>query len=148
MKQVIRWQSEDGAIWRYKREAVARDSLIKSVAWFEKLLPPVKDTACKFANGGGFVQRDASVVEEAKERLLGLTERKIKWWFDEQREKFNTDFKNVDPSWFLRMLEGSAPPIERAWSRLMCIDKQYREWGQPYYALNPTEGKQVVWGGK
>ena len=35
------------------------------------------------------------------------------------------------------------PPLERAWGRIACIDKQFREWGQQYFANNPSEGKQV-----
>ena len=145
MKQVKRWQSDDGAIWRHKKDAIARDVMIDSISWFEVVLPPVEDDSCSFANGDGYVQHDASVVVDAKERLLKLTEGVIGWWFKSQREKYSTDFNTVDPSWFLRMMDGSAPPLEHAWQRLSCIDKSYREWGQPYYAMNPTKGKQVVW---
>lgn len=24
-----------------------------------------------------------------------------------------------------------------------CIDEQFREWGQPYFAVNPDKGKQI-----
>ena len=32
--------------------------------------------------------------------------------------------------------------VYSAWYRFMSMDDLYREWGQPYYALNPGTGKQ------
>lgn len=29
-------------------------------------------------------------------------------------------------------------PLSRAWWRFMCIDEQWREWEQPYFARNPN----------
>ncbi len=147
MRQVPRWEANDGSIWKYEKDAKARDSLIKSMSWFDKLLPPAKDETCRFSTGHGFVQRNASVVKKAKEKLIMLTEKQIPEWFKTQREKHKTDFTKVHSSWFLRMIEGNAPPLSHAWLRLGCIDDRYREWGQPYYASHPDKGEQVEWKG-
>ena len=145
MKEVTRYESEDGSTWKSRQDAWRRDSMIVDVAFVDKELPPVKDAYYQFANGGGYVQRKGETVRSVHKRLLAITETLIPDWFRDQREKFNTNFDDVDPSWFHRMLDGFSPPVESAWSRLYCIDKKFREWGQPYYALNPDKGKQVEW---
>lgn len=38
--------------------------------------------------------------------------------------------------------DGGHNCLYEAWSRLRCIDEKGREWGQPYYALNPEKGEQ------
>ncbi len=40
------------------------------------------------------------------------------------------------------MIDGGDDVLHRAWYRVYCIDASGREWGQPYFALHPTEGKQ------
>lgn len=35
--------------------------------------------------------------------------------------------------------DGEWHPIRRAWFRLACIDRQWREWTQPYYAHKANE---------
>lgn len=31
--------------------------------------------------------------------------------------------------------------LYRLWNRVMATDDAFREWGQPYFALNPGKGK-------
>jgi len=41
-----------------------------------------------------------------------------------------------------RYLDDSVSGIYKYWNRFMCIDEKYREWEQPYYAINfEKEGK-------
>jgi hypothetical protein len=41
-----------------------------------------------------------------------------------------------------RYLDDSGSGIYKYWNRFMCIDEKYREWEQPYYAINTDiEGK-------
>ena len=41
-----------------------------------------------------------------------------------------------------RYLDDSGFGIYKYWNRFMCIDEKYREWEQPYYAINfEKEGK-------
>ena len=35
-----------------------------------------------------------------------------------------------------RYLDDSGSGIYKYWNRFMCIDEKYREWEQPYYAIN------------
>ena len=35
-----------------------------------------------------------------------------------------------------------AKAFQRIYYRLMCIDEQHREWGQPFYAAHPDKGTQ------
>lgn len=42
---------------------------------------------------------------------------------------------------------GDGPRVlDRAWTRLSCIDPMGREWNQPYYANNPPEDARCVGG--
>ena len=64
--------------------------------------------------GDGYYQHDIDDVNRAKLDILNIC-------------KENIDHK----------------PLEKAWYRISCIDKYYREWDQPYFAANPHKGIQI-----
>lgn len=41
-----------------------------------------------------------------------------------------------------RYLDDSGSGIYKYWNRFMCIDEKYREWEQPYYAINSEKEKK------
>ena len=55
------------------------------------------------------------------------------------------DNPNSHLSWVTRAIGDSDCPhtIYRMWSRFTCIDKEGREWGQPFYATNPNQAEQI-----
>lgn len=145
---IQKWKSADGAEWDSEEHADQRDRLCEAV---RLAMLPLGDKpslpACGFENGAGYVQHTAAVVEQVKLRVFEVAKEKLAWWLDSQkRDHGKTDYELAvvtHPSWHVRMLDGSCQPLESAYGRLSCIDKLNREWGQPFFALNPTEGKQV-----
>jgi hypothetical protein len=44
-----------------------------------------------------------------------------------------------------RWIDDAGPaPINRAWGRLMCIDKRGREWEQPYFVNHPPHNAKCI----
>lgn len=99
------------------------------MARIESELPEAIDTT-SFANGGGYIQHDPEKVKQAKENLLVYSNRRFK-------TNYGFDFIG-------RVMQDSGLIVMyNLWHRLSCVDKYGREWGQPYYAIHPKEGKQV-----
>jgi hypothetical protein len=106
----------------------------------------------KECNWKGYVQQNATAVIRCKEMLFAIANQEgvLKWWIDRQKQDHGrSDFDLIHTthaSWFGRMLDGGHDPLGRAYSRLCSIDDQNREWNQPYFALNPSEGVPVCVG--
>lgn len=147
MKKITKYQANDGSEWKTKEDAEKRDILIVEVEAAMSPLQPNPGTI-EFANGHGFVRQDVVAVANVRKNLYAIARRDgvLKWWIDQQKAQHGqTDegLMAVHPSWFSRMLDGAHRPLDRAYSRLCCIDDQYREWGQPYFASHPDKGEQV-----
>ena len=115
MKRIDRWQADDNSIWDTPEKAAERDALVAECnAFFASLnlKPEPKDDGCRFANGHGFIQQPAG-------------SRDALWAFAKQHG-WNRDADG---------------PIGRLAHRAYKIDPYDREWGQPYFALNPGKGE-------
>jgi len=133
MKPVTVYQAVDGSQHSDEVAALARDRICKRVdVAMSPLGPRYDDQTCSYANGEGYVQHSNDVVDSVRESLCEMAE-------DVTGSKHAGHW-----SWWMRFLDGQCPPLERAMSRLYCIDQFGREWGQPYYALNPYNGKPVM----
>jgi hypothetical protein len=85
---------------------------------FERLEKPNIENEIEFINGKGYIQQDFELVEELKKDLCEL--------FD---NKYNFQILG-------RVLDDNNNKLYKNWTRLMCIDKEGKEWGQPYYSRN------------
>jgi hypothetical protein len=66
---------------------------------------------------------------------------------DQTIDQQTIDNETVHSSYVGRLLgDYGIRPLENAWYRFSCVDKQYREWGQPYFATNPDKGTNVCVG--
>ncbi len=142
---IQKWQAIDGSEWITADEAVARETLLHSVA---VALASLGERDKRLENNEGYIQHSEYAVRAAKLAVHEIAKAgALKWWFDEQREKHGKSDEDlalrVHVSWQMRMLDGDCEPLNRAYFRLSTIDDQFREWQQPYYANNPDEGKQV-----
>lgn len=150
MKQIAKWAADDGSEWNSADDANRRDELIKAV--HQAMLPlgdlPKEDN-CRFQNGHGYIQHSAQAVEKAKLAIHELAKPKaiLGWWFGDQIAKHGKTHLElalkVHPSWHSRMLDGGHQPLGSAYYRFQCIDKDNREWGQPYFANNPDEAENI-----
>ena len=141
MKSIIKYVSEDGREFTDEQSCVTYEALCKEVnAIMSRLIPRPDLPSCSFENGAGYIQHDASTAQEAKLGILSIAKRIYPHaWFDQ-----SISDKNVDPSWAGRIIgEFSQKCVYQAWSRFQCMDKQFREYGQPYYALHPERADDV-----
>lgn len=115
MKVITVYEANDGSRWDDDVRALERDVLIAECeAAVARIGLRTVPSDTDFANGGGFVKQP----DCARSKL---------WDF------LNSRGVNRD----------SSGPIGLLLCRYQKIDKHDREWGQPYYALNPHQGTQV-----
>ena len=134
MKIVNKYQADDGTTFDLFADCLTYETICKQVNDIMKDLKPIpKDDNCNFANGGGYIQQDKEVFQLAKAHIFTLA---------------NSTLKSVDTpiSWEMlgRYLDDSnINCLYRAWKRLHCIDSEYKEWGQTYFATFVNTGKQI-----
>ena len=118
MKAVIRYQADDGSVWETEEAAQQRDR----IKWTCDSIPAklrLRDRPTgNFSNGEGFVQQPTGSKDRLWEELRRIG--RIGW---------NRD---------------SDGPVGKLSYRASSMDDQDREWGQPYFALNPGRGKMVA----
>lgn len=141
MQSITKFKADDGTEFYDKGECLAHESLCAQVASVMAELPALpKDDGCKFSNGHGYIQHDPLVFWVAREKLLRLAAPICKHkWIDDAIARPT----EIHPSWPHRIISECSAPLSRAWYRFMCVDSLLREWGQPYFANNPTEAEQV-----
>lgn len=150
MEAITKYRAIDGSEWHNAAEAEAREELIARVAGaMSHLKPRPENDGCSFTNGSGYIQQSESAVNATRRALFEIADTKgiLKDWINSQRENHgrSDDYLAIEchVSWFERMLDGGHAPLSRAYSRLGCIDGQFREWGQPYFANHTGEAKNV-----
>lgn len=132
MKQITMYEANDGSKYAHSLDAIKRDGLLLEIKEIEDLLPPNPiDKGCRFANGEGYLSVDKDNFESAKRMLIALAE-------TETGQEFNGNLRGM----MGRYLDDGRSPLYRVLLRLECVDSQYRMWGQPYFANNPTTGIQ------
>lgn len=145
MEEITKYRAMDGSEWTTPEQALAHEQVIESVnAAMEPLGKRPDD--CAFTNGEGYIQHDKADVLKSRLAIHDLAKAgPLKRWIEDQKAIHGkTDYQlavEVHPSWQMRMLDGGCSPLECAYGRLLCIDDQCREWGQPYYASHPHEAK-------
>lgn len=102
---------------------------------------PDDDGTCRFSNGHGYWQHRPEDVHKVKSAILSIAATDAPSFaatFDKIRAGFCRE------SHATRIIDECCPrPVWRAWHRLWCIDADGKEWGQPYFAMNPSEAEQV-----
>ncbi len=133
MKQV--YQVEDGSIHETRASAKEREKLLKSISKVRLLLPCPDDSNCSFANGNGYYQLTAQEINTFRSELRSL----IEVLHPDLVEVYDQNSKGV----IGRYLCDSDSPLRSLQYVLSCISDNNRLWGQPYFACNPGQGKQV-----
>lgn len=144
MKTILRYQANDGAIFDSAEACTRYEDLCAEVtAIMAQLISLPLSERCHFGNGGGYIQQDPETFKKVRRSLLKLAQRECPHkWIDQSIAD-----DSIDPSWAGRIISDCSAPISRGWYRISCTDKRFREWGQPYFALNPSKGKQEEYRG-
>lgn len=139
MKKVERYQAIDDSIFEKAEEAIAHDEYQAKIFDVSNMLPPLpKEDDCNFANGHGFIQHDKEVFNKYKSAILELGGLRV---HSEMTEWAKTPDEVPNMGITGRYFDDGDPELYRLWGRVMCTDSDYREWGQPYFALNPGKGE-------
>lgn len=137
MRIVTHYQANDGTLWDVAEQAEKRDALVARIERAKALLTP-RPSDVRFENGHGYVQQDPARVRLCKIDLLTIASELSS--YDVFRS--NPDLVNPRGSIAGRIIDDMDHPVlYNAWYRLMCMDDEYREWGQPYYATHPEQAK-------
>ena len=139
MKTITKYKAVDGKEFNDEKSCLDYESLISKVDLIMSSLIPTIDST-DFSNGCGFIQQDKSTVKNTRLELL----LEIKKHVDHNWIQQTIEDDNIHGSWVARILgDYNINPLSKAWYRFSCIDKSFREWGQPYYALNPDKGQLI-----
>lgn len=147
MKQIAKWKADDGAEFNDEAACAAYESLCAEVAGVMARLPPRPDDAgCRFSNGHGYLKHDPVVWLGVQRDIARIGRRSFTDECATRHFNFVIDGdKPLGHTMIGRFIDDGCPrPVYRAWSRLMCVDQEYREWGQPYYALHPDQAEHVA----
>lgn len=133
MKAIIKYQALDKTTFNTEEECVRYENLLNKVnKIMSKIGDKVKDKSCEFGNGGGYIQHNKEIVKKAQTDITNLAIKEL---------KLDKDYKFG--SFIGRYIDDSGVNcIKEAYCRLQCIDNKGREWGQPYFAINPDKGVQ------
>lgn len=138
---ITRYISDDGNTFYDEVSCRKHELLLAEVGAIMARLPSLPDNEdYKFGNGGGYIQHDVETFMSVRRQLLELanTIEPHKWFTDAIEKGLD-----VHASWPGRLISDMGGPLNKAWYRIMCVDKLFREWGQPYYAEHPNEGEQI-----
>ena len=146
MRTLTIYEASDGSRHETEVSCLKYEAVIKEVAdVMSKLRPRPSDDGCAFSNGHGYLQHPKDAFLGAQRELLRIARRSFR--ADEFREHFEHALQADAPvglRFVSRAISECCPaPVDGAWRRLCCVDQQFREWGQPYYALNPDKGERV-----
>ena len=140
MEKIIKYKADDGLEFTDKSRCTEHEDNCLMAANIMLDLPNIPEGS-DFSNGCGYIQHDKDCLLAVRNELLEFFKRYSdhKWI----QETIDKGF-DAHASYVSRIIGESAPsPISKHWYRFECIDYQFREWGQPYYANNPEEGEQI-----
>jgi len=142
MEKITKFKAIDGR--EFYEESKCRDyeNLIEEVEQIMGAFPPLpQNDGCKFVNGGGYIQHSRESFERVKSALLDVASRYISHQWIQQTKAD----PSVHLSYAARLIsEIGLQPLENAWNRLLCADKLYREWGQPFFAEHPEKANDFT----
>jgi hypothetical protein len=141
MKTVQKYISDDGREFLDSGKCIAYEALCKEVSEIMSTLPAIPDLpGCGFVNGDGYLQHDPALANAARIKLLKIANTIMPHtWFQASIES-----ETAHASYAGRLIgEMNERCLYSAWHRFMCMTPEYREYGQPYFANNPHEAKDV-----
>ncbi len=141
MEIITKYKAHDGREFLDSDEcAVHEQNCTIALGIANKL--PGKPSGCDFSNGSGYIQHTRDNVLNVRNEFLEFVKRYTKD-ISIIQQTIDKGF-DAHSSWAGRIIDECTPnSISKHWYRFMCIDAQFREWGQPYYADNPDKAEQV-----
>ena len=127
MLQTTKYVADDGTEFYERADCLAYEDTCREIAKIMSRLKP-----CDI-RGTGFVQQEGPTFLSVQHDLVVIFERKHK---DHHTEWARNATRNAGMSLIGRYIDDSgSKPMRHAWHRIMCTDHQFREYEQPYYAI-------------
>jgi hypothetical protein len=130
MRQVSRWIADDGTEFITPDQAIAHDKLCVEIAAIMSRLVSAE------ISGPGFIQQDPVAVLNVQHSLVMIFERLFPRMVDAHTEFARNATRPAGMTLIGRYMDDCAPgPLNTAWRRIMRMDSKFREYEQPYYAI-------------
>lgn len=141
MQEITKFKADDGTEFDSKSACLAHEALCAEIAEVMATLPKrPNDDGCRYSNGHGYLQHKPETFWKARDALLRIGNRLSPHkWFEQALAD-----RTVHASWCGRLIDETSRPLANAWYRIYCTDQELREWGQPYFAMNPDKVEQAV----
>jgi hypothetical protein len=140
MKTQTVFVANDGT--RFDTIAAASNHEVLLIA-IKEAMEPLGSKPQKVKDGKGWVQHKRTNVLAAKRAILKLCLPVFKG-FDELYKAAKDNPDSIRPMSFAgRVLDDSDSPLNVPWNRFCCIDTQWREHQQPYFAINGPDDDHV-----
>jgi hypothetical protein len=138
MEQVTKFKAVDGKLFDTEHECCKYELMLSSIDLAMSLLCPRPDDS-NFINGEGYVQQEKEKVETAMREIVKISGIDLKD-FDSIGNFNENPFSYRDSAIGMTFNEITATTVYyREWYRFMCMDNDYREWGEPYYSRYPEK---------
>jgi hypothetical protein len=133
MKAVTVYEAADGSRWNTPDACMRRDQDILEVA--KAMLPLGQERSLESHE---YIQRSGAVCLQVKRDLIEIAK---KSYPPKDYPVFQNDPDAIHPwSNAGRVISDTDGPLSTAWRRLMLINwENFREYQQPYFALNPDK---------
>lgn len=138
MKVITKYEAADGSQFNDALACEKYEKLCHDVAQFMALIPKRPDNI-EYCNGKGFIQHDPAAFDRMKQGLLDCVGTQIDhvWIAACKRGECHI-------SYVARLVDDyGISCLNHAMHRIYCTDDALREWGQPFYALNPGKGENI-----
>lgn len=133
MKTIQKFKSFCGKIFDTAEECIKYEIISKQVNEFLSTIEDSEkyDEGCSFSNGKGYIQHPKDTKNKIEQKLIELSNQ---WFTKWAEEKPFTNFNYV----LGRLIDDTNMScLNKLSYKLMCIDEQGREFGQPYYCSHP-----------
>jgi len=138
MQLIAKYQAKDGREFSDESSCAKHEQLLDKVEYILDRYLGRKQHPSVESNKGYF-QHEASSVKAAWKETIELARplfKSFNW--------ANASSEEIHPMGVIgRIIDDSNSPIGKLHYRFMCIDDKYREWQQPYFAINPDKCPQV-----
>ena len=128
MKAIVKYQALDGVEFDDKDKCCDYENLCQEISDLTASWPETKIT------GDGFIQQDMGTVLTVQRAMVAIFER-IHW------KDHHTEWaRNAEVPAGMTLIgryvdDAGLNPERRVWGRIARLDKKFREYEQPYYAI-------------
>lgn len=144
MKRVQRFQTDDGKIFLDEAAAVKHEILLQAIDHAMSPLPPLSDgDRHLMTQGAAYRQHMVGSVLLARLAMIEIAKVQFASFFRSNPEWFEHSIQ-CSSSMLSRIIQDGDSPLNTSWFRLICIDKQGREWEQPYFVSHPPSAARAI----